>query len=641
MACESSPARRVLPAAWPGAIALLVAITLAYWNSGAAPFVFDDIPAVRDNATLAKPGIFFSPPPQTTVAGRPILNASFAVSAALAGGAPAGHHAVNILIHAGAALVLFGLMRRTLLLEKFRGRFGPRATSLALVVALLWGLHPVQTEAVTYIVQRAESLMGFFFLLTLYCFVRGIDSTRRSAWFGAALVACAFGMGTKEVMAAAPLLVFCYDRTFVAGNFRDAWRQRGRWHLGFAATWTLLAALILQAGGNRGGSIGFGVGIGWWQHALTQFPAIAHYVSLTFWPHPLVFEYEPEWVSSLGDVAPALLLVVGLLAATLVGLRRNHPGGFVGLWAFAILAPTSLLPAPTQLIVEHRMYLALAPVLAWLGALAWAGAGRRGLALLGAAAVAFGCVTVARNHDYRSELSLWADTVAKRPGNAFAHGSLGNALSRAGRLDEAFAECTAAVRLDPKRALLRYNLGVVLAKLGREQAAIVEYAAAVKLEPEYADAHNNYAVMLARTHHRDEALKEFETTLRLRPSDAEAHFNRGTLLLELDRAPAAIEEFEIALRLEPNYPAAAIAAGTAFAAMGRLDDALAHYEKAVALAPDNIVARNKAGLVLLAVGRVPAAIDCFEEAVRLKAGDPESLANLAMARKRQEKTAPH
>lgn len=616
---------------------IFTAVLLAYANSLSGPFVFDDIPAIRDNLTIRDwhdLGRMLSPPERTTVAGRPLLNASFALSHALGGGALWAHHAINILIHAVAALALLGLVRRTLRLPMLRSRFGADADWMALATAGLWALHPVQTESVTYLVQRAESLMGLWYLLTLYAFVCGLDSARPRVWWGVAVSACALGMATKEVMVSAPLLVLLYDRTFVAGSFHEAWRARRWWHGGLAATWLVLGGLIAQAGGNRGGSIGFGVGIGWWDHALTQFSTITHYLRLTVWPHPLVFEYEPEWVRGLMDYGPPALVVLALLGITLAGLWRNCALGFCGAWFFAILAPTSLLPAPTQLIVEHRLYLCLAALLGWLVPAAYARMGRRGLVALGFVAVVFGTLTMRRNVDYRSELALWEDTVEKRPRNAFAHGSLANALSRVGRLNEALGHDLEAVRLDPANALLHYDLGVLLGKLGRTPEALDAYANAVRLQPGYADAHNNYAVTLAQAGRRDEALREFETTLRLRPDDAEAHDNFGLLLSELGRGPEAIEHFSAALRLRPGHAAACIHWGTTLARLGRFDEALERYQHAVRLAPQDTGARNKTGLLLLALGRGPEAVAILEEALRIKPGDPETVANLALARSR-------
>ena len=628
---------------WAAGIVLVALTTLAYVNSFAGVFVFDDLPAIRDNPSIRDWTAWrqiFTPPSLLTTSGRPVLNASFAFSYALSGNQTWGHHAVNLMVHLLAGLALFGIVRRTLSLARLSARFGADALPLALVVAALWTLHPLQTEAVTYLVQRAESLMGLCYLLTLFCFIRGLDSAAARTWNAGAIAACALGMGTKEVMVSAPLLVLLYDRTLGAGSFGAAWRARKGLYVGLASTWVLLAGLVISEGGNRGGSIGFGVAIGWWQHGLTQFGALTHYLALTFWPSPLVFEYEPEWVAGWQDAAPQALLIVFLVGMTVVGLWRGSVTALVGAWSFAVLAPTSIMPAPTQLMVEHRMYLPLAPLITLVVLGIYARIGRRGLLAL--AMLPFGCalLTVRRNADYRSEISLWGDTVAKRPRNPTAQGSLGNALRAAGRLDEALAHCTEAVRLAPNNAVLHYELGLVLARLGRPADALAAYADAIRLNPAIAEAHTNYGVALAQAGRRDEALVEFAMTLRLHPDDAGAHYNTGALLLELGRAPEAIGQFSTALRLKPDYPEACIAWGTAHAFLGQVDEALARYRQALTLRPLDLVARNRAGQLLLAVGRVPEAVELFRAAWQINANDPTTRANLTTALARLSPAVP-
>ncbi len=274
-----------------GALIIVVAVLVAYHNCFALPFLMDDPLAIVDN-----PGIHhlwpiwdvLSPSPTSLVGGRPVVSLSFAVNYALGGVTVGGYHAFNLAIHALAALTLFGFVRRTLLRPSLRERFAASATSLALATAVLWAVHPLQTEAVTYVSERCELLMGLFYLLTLYCFVRGTDSKRSGSWFTAAVVACLLGMASKEVMVTAPLMVLLYDRTLVSGSFREAWK-RHRWlYLGLASTWLLLARMMI---GLHSRGVGLGLQISWWSYALVECRAIVKYLCLAIWPHPLVFDY--------------------------------------------------------------------------------------------------------------------------------------------------------------------------------------------------------------------------------------------------------------------------------------------------------------------------------------------------------------
>src|SRR5206468_1139421 len=150
---------------------LAAALAIAYANSFHVPFVFDDLPGIVTNPSIRSLAASFHPPPQITTSGRPAVNVSFALDYVLGGLAPAGYHALNLLIHWAAALLLYGLVRRTLRLPSTGARGQGGASGIALATALVWALHPLQTESVTYVVQRCESLMGLAYLGTLYAFV--------------------------------------------------------------------------------------------------------------------------------------------------------------------------------------------------------------------------------------------------------------------------------------------------------------------------------------------------------------------------------------------------------------------------------------------------------------------------------------
>jgi hypothetical protein len=239
------------------AVVITLAAFAAYHNSLRAPFVFDDGPATVANASIRSLWPVwgaFSPPAGTTVAGRPIANVTFAINYALSGTDVWSYHAANLLIHVLGGLAMFGVIRRTLTRPALVARFGRDATALALATALLWALHPLQTEAVTYVVQRVESLMGLFYLLTFYCFIRSIESARPLGWQVCTVTACLLGMATKEVMVTAPLLVLLYDRAFAAGGMMKAWQQRRGLYLWLAATWIPLGVLAAGTGWSRRGS---------------------------------------------------------------------------------------------------------------------------------------------------------------------------------------------------------------------------------------------------------------------------------------------------------------------------------------------------------------------------------------------------
>jgi Tfp pilus assembly protein PilF len=491
------------PSAWKwapmlaGAVIVLAAVG-AYHNSFRAPFIFDDAFSILQNPTIRQLwpiGHALSPPPESVVGGRPVLNLSFAVNHALGGTAVRGYHALNLIIHILAGLTLLGIVRRTLLQPALRGRFGDAAPPLALAVAVIWTVHPVQTESVTYLSQRAESLMGLFYLVTLYCFIRGAGSSAPGVWYTLSVAACLLGMASKEVMASAPLVVLFYDRTFVGGTFRSALRQRWRLYLGLAGTWLVLGFLMVGLANRKAG---FHVGVSWWIYALTECRAIVHYLQLAVWPHPLVFDYGLDLVKRAVDVAPYALILVLLVAGTGIALRFWPALGFVGVWFLAILAPdSSVVPVAGSPMAEHRLYLPLAAVVTLEVIGIHALLGCRSVPVIGALAIGLGFLTVRRNEDYRSPVALWQDTVNKCPENPRAQYNLGVALDEAGRAADAIKHYEETLRMKPDSAETHNNLGAALLEVGRIEEAINHYEQAVRIKPDHVGAHSNLAWILA------------------------------------------------------------------------------------------------------------------------------------------------
>ncbi len=611
---------------WPAALLVLAGL-LAYANSLSAPFIFDDIDAISENPTIRTLQGALSPPHDGAgVDSRPVVNLSFAINYAFGGLNVAGYHATNLAIHLLAGLTLFGIVRRTLLgsIPVGRGLRCPPdtlglpgggrsrrptdraadATPLALVAALLWTLHPLQTESVTVVTQRTESLMGLFYLLTLYAFIRATENPGQSRWLIFSVAACLLGMGTKEVMVTAPLLVLLYDGTFIAGGFRAAWQQRRGYHAALGSTWLLLGWLVVSSGGARGGAAGAASGITPWTYALTQCEAIAHYLKLALWPAPLVLDYGTRVVTDPLQVLPQALLVLALVGGTLVALIRRPVWGFFGAWFLVILAPSSsVLPLVTQTIAEHRMYLSLAAVVVGvvLVAFRWLGRGALMAGLLFAALG--GAMTVMRNLDYRSALAIWADTAAKVPGNARAHSNLGLALGAEGRADESMAEWREAIRLQATIPFAHYNLGLALSRLNSDAEAMTQFEEELRLQPEYAPAWCERGLALYQLGRREEAVAAYERALRFKPEYPDALERMGIALASLRRVPEAITRYQQALQLRPDSPSTHQNLGIAFALSGQLAKAIEQFEQAVALDPDFAEAHRALAQALSGIGR--------------------------------------
>ena len=642
-AASAAPSRH---AAWLGAGLIVLALVAAYWNSHHVPLLLDDTAALVENPSIRRLwplGPVLSPPSDVGTGGRPVANLSFALNYAAGGLSVRGYHAVNLAIHAAAALVLFGLVRRTLVLPVFRDLAwldAAAARRIALGAALFWSLHPLQTESVTYLSQRTESLMGLLYLATVYAFLRA--TTERCPGFAALAVACcALGMATKEVMVTAPVVVLFFDRTFLAGSFRAAWAERRRLHLALAATWALLVFLLADVH-ERG--IGHAA-VSNWHYALTSCRSILTYLGLAFWPAPLVFDYGTAVATSLAEVWPYVVGLAALVGATLVALWRAPRLGFLGAWTLGILAPaSSFVPVAGQPTAEHRVYLSLAALAVGAALVLVHRLGRFAAPAGAILAVALGVATAYRNHDYRSALALWTDTVAKRPDNARAHAALGAARFAAGELSPAISSLQRAVELDPRSAEARNNLASALHEAGRPAEAVPHFTAALALRPRVASTHYNFGNALLALGRPAEALAQQTQALLARPDFPEASCARADALSALGRLAEAIPHYRTALRGRPELAAAHFGLARALAQTGAPADALGHYETTARLVPDSREVHFNAAGAAIGLQRWPDAERHLRAALRLDSGLIDAhfaLANVLAVTDRPADAIPH
>lgn len=604
---------------------------ITYANSFTGVFVFDDRPSIIDNAHVRESSPWAHPinamtaPRNITVSGRPVASFSFALNYALApidarnvfdppspGSLTSadtfqrnvwGYHALNLMIHLTAALALFGIVRRTLETPKLRGRIGSAATPLAFLVAAAWVAHPLHADSVTYIVQRVESMMGMFLLLTLYCAIRMEDARsdlrRALMWMLAAAVSCLLGMGTKEVMVGAPIIVLLWDWTFLSGSFTEIAQRRWPLYLGLASTWILLALLVAMDARPLSSGFHF-ADWPWWRYLMTQTGVITHYLELVIVPSPLVLDYDWRAAKSVADVALPGTIIVALAGGTLWQVVRRRPIGFTGAAFFVLLAPSSsVLPIITEIAAEHRMYLPLAAVLAVVIIGVYALMKRAAvkpfvrdvafwLALVWVGALSF--TTHARNDDYISDERIWADTVQKQPLNARARNNYASDLLKTGQAKVAVEHLEVAVREIPDYAEAHANLGVALATLQRYPEATAHFERAISINPFYTAAFENMAEAYGAQNQLAEAVKYFLKALDQKPDDV-ALLNKAAWILATAVDPVArdgsraIILAQHAVDITERHDASSLdtlAAG--YAELGRFDDAVKTGTEALTLA---------------------------------------------------------
>ncbi len=478
----------------------------AYANSLDGPFVFDDIAGIEQNPSIRSLAGSLVPPDQQATAGRPVVNFSLALNYAIHGLDVRGYHLLNIAIHILAALVLFDIVRLTLSRRPLDESFAAVANPLAFAAALLWLVHPIQTECVDYVSLRNESLMGLFFLLTLDTAIRA-NGASRPGWAMASVLCCGLGMASKEVMVAAPLMVVAYDWAFRSEPSVEVLRRRYRLYLGLASTWMVLA--LLGWGGVRSDSTGFGLGVGPVAWALVQCRMVLHYFGLVVWPHPLNLDYGQAYPVGFAELAPWVAAMGMILVGTAILVLRRPRIGFALAWCFVILAPTSsILPLVSEVGAERRMYLPLAGLvaLAVVGGYALVRRLDRRHTLacwvtaLSLIAIPLFVLTVRRNTQYASRVSIWQSAIEATPDNARAHVNFANALrNELGDLGRAEEHYRLALKLRPRHALAHTNLGSVLAITGRLDEAVYEFNQALEINPNLTQARLYLATATGRS----------------------------------------------------------------------------------------------------------------------------------------------
>ena len=428
-------------------------------------FHFDDVHTIFENPHLDRWETFTR---HLDLMVRPVLYATFLIDRTLYGDSPMGYHLLNLLLHLGAGLLVYRILTHAVTQED--------ALKLPFWASLLFLIHPIQTEAVTYISGRASGVMSFFYLLALLLYInasKGQDVSKAYPLYLSGAVVC-FGLslGSKETAMTFPLVLVLWDTVMGRLNgpsLRTAILFR---HLPF---WIVLLVAGVWAWNHPRYSALMHFSFNsrpLWDNVLSQVHAVSYAILLFFCPWYQNFDHDlPEFHSIFQWPLPLeIFLLVGVLAVALVTVRRLPLLTFGISWFFIQFLPTTVIPR-ADLLSERNLYLAsigfiLATVVCGVRLTQWLERGvssprviRVGSYSTAVIIVLVLCIcTYQRNMLYRDQLSLWSDTVAKSPLKARPHNNLGHAYALVGDWDRAIEEFRTAAQLDPDYALARKNL---------------------------------------------------------------------------------------------------------------------------------------------------------------------------------------
>jgi len=675
--------------AWLMAAFLLLATIATYWPATRGDFVnYDDDLHVTANAQVQK-GLTWESVKWALVTPvnciwHPITVLSHMADCQLFGLNPWGHHLTSVLLHAVNTVLVFLFMR---------GLTG--ALWRSVLVAALFGWHPLHVESVAWVSERKDLLSGLFGLLALMAYARYAQDSGEKAesrkqkaesqkpatpntqhatrntfhasnFYLLSLFFLALGLMSKPMLVTWPFVMLLLDywplgrmgkrmqnaegrrQNVAASDTQHATRNTP--HVSritllpllvekipffvLVALASVVTFLVQRHTGAlaAGESLPLGARVG---NALISY---GRYLGKLFWPTELAVVYPHPGQWPLVQVVLAGAVILGISVLFWAG-RRRYPCLLMGwLWFCGTLVPViQIVQTGSHAMADRYMYF---PALGGLILVTWGmyeltrGWRFQTLALAVAGGVAIsGCLVLTRQQIgyWKDSETLFRHALEVTENNDGAHNGLGIALDQKGQMEEAILQFQEAIRLKPRYASAYCNLGIALNKNGQVDEAIRQFQEAIRLKPDQPGAHYGLGIVLSRKGQMDEAIRQFQEAIRLKPDYAEAHNELGIALGRKGQMDESIHEFQEAARLKLGYAEAHYNLGLVLGLRGQTDEAIRHFEAALKARPGYPEAHNYLGSAIYKQGRTGEAIREFQEALRLKPDYAEARKNLDAA----------
>ena len=628
---------------------------LVYSNTFHVPFIWDDAAAIEENPVIRNMENFFLNTSGYQFNPRRFIGyLTFALNYRIGGLDVTGYHVFNLAVHIINAVLVYGLILLTFRTPRLKGSSLSHFSGLlALLTALFFVVHPLQTQAVTYIVQRVTSLATMFYLLSLFLYAKwrlvqgpGNPSGGRRAvvLYVFSLISMVLAMKTKEIAFTLPIMVVLYEFCF----FR---RRKPVSLVPVLLTLFIIPMSMLTLDRPVGEIISdvskrtyVQTDVSRWDYLMTQFTVMTTYVRLFFFPVNQNLDYDyPIYHSffsprvALSFVLIAFIVFIGLYAFYLSreGRRENRAEFRVvtfGIsWFFIALSVESSIIPIADVIFEHRAYL---PSVGFFMALATgiimmvrAVRNRTSVKVMAAVIIAvvlvLGGTTYSRNTVWQNKVRFWEDVVKKSPLKARPHNALGVAYESEGRSDKAIEQFMIAIELKRDYPMAYYNLGVAYESEGRSDKAIEQFLIAVELKPDYQKAYYNLGVAYESEGRSDKAIDYYLVAVELKPDYEKAHYNLANAYMSQGLIDKAIEHYLIVVNLRPDYPEAHNNLGIAYGRLGMYKGAVESYKRAIASKPDYVPAYFNLGVAYIKLSDKVSALREYE---KLKSLNPQ-LAN--------------
>ena len=599
---------------FPAILLILLAGTIIYSNTFEVPYALDDENSIVRNDVIERLDNFYANRSgYDFLPNRYVPYLTFALNYHFGGLDVTGYHVVNLAIHLLTALLVFALLRltfRTPYCQPQPSVLSPQSSVLSphffipLFGTLLFVTHPVQTQSVTYIVQRVTSMATMFYLLSMVLYVQArlvvenaefrmqnaekhsfTAKSRIKPWLliGGATLSAILAMKSKEISFTLPLAVLLYEVCF----FRGPWKRRLLYLLPLLATIPIIPVTVIGFGvsdgsvvsGSAADQLRVGNEISRLDYLFTQFRVIVTYLRLLVLPINQNLDYDYQVYNTFFTVPVflsfLLLLGIFILGVYLFYISRFKPQSksesqpalllisFGIFWFFLTLSVESSVIPIRDVIMEHRLYLPFFGAAAVFAAIFYllieklTGPSSGRLLFLGAAilVLVLGLITYQRNYVWGNAIRLWQDVAAKSPNKARPINNLGQALEEAGRRPEAFKALSRAIAIDPNYYKSYYNLADLYLVTGQPEAALPLLQTAIRLNPNFTEAYVSFAAALMRSGKFREVTAFLEQNLDRVGYIAEARFYLGASYAFLGNREAALKELAIISRSDPALAA--------------------------------------------------------------------------------------
>ena len=630
-----------------GPLLICIAAVLVYLPGMGGSFHFDDIESIVENSAIRDIG---DPEAIWNYNHRRFLGYfTFAANYALHGLDVTGYHVFNLLIHIGTALMVW---RLTLLLIATpalkRSKLTDYAPMTAVAAGLLFALHPVQTQAVTYIVQRLAAMAAFFYITAVTCYLVGRLKAGgyNSLWFAAAAIAGVAGIMTKENVVTLPFAILATEVVFFTGFSSGVTPKPGRKAAFAVAALAFILILPLLTGFHPGFYLATAVSQ---RHGdpmltplvyfITQFRVIPRYLALVAFPIGQNIDHDIS--ASAGLFSPSstfagLVFIIGIIGFGARVFRRNRIAAWAVAWFFITLSVESSFKPLGNVMFEHRLYLPMAGLSILAATIIQRVAGQRNrlpfIAAVCALSLLLGVTTARRNMVWKSEMTLWADAVGKSPRKARPAMNLGHAYEQAGDHTAAIRWYRTALEIAPTYIEAWNNLGIALWRNGDIDGALGSYRRAIALNAGNYEAWNNMANALFQSGRANEALEGYQRALELKPDYTTAALNYASALVRMGRSDEAISVYREVSKREPGNLRIPENLATALFSTGDYAGAAREYSRAIENEPRRFDLYNKLGVAILQAGDASGSIKAFDAALSLKK-NPQSLFFIGVALK--------